>query len=192
VPPAQTAAPTAAALSELIGTWTATTGSWAGYRVVIDVPFFGESEVTGRTQAITGTTEIQPGRGETVIQSAGYVGDLRQLTSGDTLLDNQVRRLLQIDAFPTAEFTITRPVPLPSDDQLRAGAIVPLPGQLSLLGQSREVIVPARFVYSGDRLTVTASIEFRLADFGIPNDQGLFSVADAAAFEFELQLVPGG
>jgi polyisoprenoid-binding protein YceI len=159
---------------------------------VIDVPFFGESEVTGRTPSITGAAEIEPGRGETVIQSGRFVGDLTQLTSGDTLVDNQVRRLLQVDQFPTAEFTILRPVPLPPDDLLRAGAIVPLPGELSLLGQSREVIVPARFLYSGDRLVVTASIEFRLADFGIPNDQGLFSVADGAAFEFELQLTPGG
>lgn len=199
--PSPTAAPTrttsqpptpAVITSELVGRWQTQAGSWAGYRVVIDVPFFGESEVVGRTDAITGSADVQPGRGETLITGGRFVGDLRVLTSGDRIVDNQVRRLLQVDAYPTAEFVITRPVALPPDAQLRAGAIVPLPGRLSLLGQSQEVIVPATFVYDGTTLTVAASIDFALSQFGVSTNQGVFSVADQATFLFELRLERGG
>ena len=178
--------------SELVGVWHPAAGSWAGYRVVIDVAFFGESEVVGRTETISGFSRIEPGRGETVIAEARFVGDLRDLRSGEQLVDNQVRQLLKVDTYPEAEFVITRPVPLPPDEQLRAGAIVPLPGRLTLLGQARDVVVPSRMVINGDQLVVTASIEFNLADFGISSDQGLFTVADQAAFEFELRLERGG
>lgn len=188
-PPAPTQVPVT---SELVGSWQPAAGSWAGYRVLIDVAFFGESEVVGRTEAISGEARIEPGRGETVIAEARFVGDLRELTSGDRIVDEQVRRLLQTDTYPEAEFVTSRPVALPPDEQLRAGAIVPLPGRLTLLGQARDVVVPAQMRISGDQLLITASIGFALSSFGVSSNQGLFTVADDAAFEFELRLERGG
>ena len=69
---------------------------------------------------------------------------------------------------------------------------MPLPGKLSLLGQAREVLVPATITYSGGRLVIAASINFALSDFGVSSDQGLFTVADEATFLFELRLERGG
>jgi len=178
--------------SELVGIWRPADGSWAGYRVVIDVAFFGESEVVGRTTTITGFSRVEPGRGEIVIAEAQFVGDMRDLRSGDQLVDNRVRQLLEVDQYPEAEFIITRPVALPPDDLLRPGVIVSLPGRLTLLGQSRDVVVPSRMAFDGTRWIVTAAIEFNLADFGISTNQGLFTVADRAVFEFELRLERGG
>ena len=127
-----------------------------------------------------------------MITEGEFTGDLTQLTSGDRVVDNQVKRLLQVDTYPTASFVLTRPVPLPSDDELRAGATVPLPGRLSLLGQSREVLVPSTIVLDGDQMIVRASIQFALSDFGVSSDQGLFTVSDQATFLFELHLSRGG
>ncbi|HVA86541.1 MAG TPA: hypothetical protein VNF73_09530, partial [Candidatus Saccharimonadales bacterium] len=42
----------------LVGTWTATTGSTAGYRVAVHVPLVGVSQVHGTTAAITGQFDI--------------------------------------------------------------------------------------------------------------------------------------
>jgi polyisoprenoid-binding protein YceI len=187
-----TAGPSAALANELVGRWLPVAGSWAGYAVTISVPFFGASDVVGRTEGISGFTEIETIRGEQVITRAEFTGDLTQLTSGDRIVDNQVKRLLQVDTYPTASFILTRPVTLPSEDQLRAGATVPLPGQLSLLGESRDVLVPSQIVYDGQQMTVTASIQFALSDFGVSTDQGLFTVSDQATFLFELHLSRGG
>ena len=56
----------------------------------------------------------------------------------------------------------------------------------------RDVLVPARLTLSDDRLVVAASIDFTLSQFGVSGDQGIFTVADDAAFEFELLLGRGG
>ena len=53
---------------------------------------------------------------------------IKKLAHDLATLEAAVKRLLEVDRYPTASFVITSPVALPSEDALRAGATVPTAG----------------------------------------------------------------
>jgi polyisoprenoid-binding protein YceI len=192
-----TIAPTAVAsaaptgpFDSLVGSWTVTSGSSAGYRVTVHVPIFGASQVHGTTQAITGFVQIASIAGSDQIVAADFLGDLRQLQSGNSLLDRQVAQILQTNAFPTSEFRLTQPALLPGDANLAAGIRVVMQGQLTLQGVSKAVVLPATISQTSNGLVIAGSVDFLLSQFGVSGQVGggLATVDDAATFDYTLAL----
>ncbi|WP_337062193.1 YceI family protein [Kineococcus sp. G2] len=178
--------PTAAATDPALeGTW-AVTGGTAGYRV--DEVLNGQDvTVTGRTDRVGGELTVQDGRltaGTVTVDLAGVATD-----SGNR--DAQFRRLLGVDANPTASFTLTAPVPLGGLDVGSALAVT-LPGTLSIAGREQAVEVPATVERTAaGEVTVTGAAPVTWADFGVQApDLGFVSVEDTGTVEFAVTATP--
>ena len=151
------------------------------------MPIFGPTFIRGRTESISGGADIRRSPlGGDVIAAGQFVGDLTKLTSGDVTVDRQVATMLQTDVFPTADFVLSGPVPLPAAADRAIGAPIQLPGRLTLLGKTNEVSVPATIRESGGQLVVEARYDFNPADYGLsgPIGGGVATMGDEATFEF--------
>jgi polyisoprenoid-binding protein YceI len=117
--------------------------------------------------------------------------DLRQLSSGNPTLDQQVALVLQTDLHPMSEFRLTQPASLPFGASLASGAQVTLHGDLTLQGISRPVDLPATITLTPNGLQVVGNVDFLLSSYGVSNQiaGGLATVDDVATFEFSLLLV---
>lgn len=172
------------------GTWTVVVGEnvFAGYR--IQELFGGETikkTATGRTPVVTGTMTVQ-GNQITVVD---LTADLSQLKSSETRRDNSQRNSgLQIDTFPTATFTLTEPISLPSAPAEGSAADVQAVGELTLHGVTRPVTIPLQTSLRDGRINVAGGAPIVLADFEIqPPDSGFVSVDDNGTFEVQLAFV---
>jgi polyisoprenoid-binding protein YceI len=173
----------------LAGTWAVIGGSSAGYGITLTVPFLGTSQVTGQTQAMTGDVRIENVAGVDRIASAHFRADLRQLHSGNSLLDRQVNLLLQTEQYPNSDFDLLYQVDLPPAATLGTPQPIILPGQLTLQGQTRPFTVPATVQLVNDQLVIAAGVDFKLSEFGVSTVVGgVATVDDAARFEFHLVL----
>lgn len=172
---------TATAPASFDGTWVATTGSQAGYRV--DEILFGQNvEAVGRTSNVDGALTIN---GATV-ESAAISIDLASVQSDESRRDSQFRgRIMNVAQYPTATFTLTSPInlgTLPADD---ATVTVPATGELTLHGTKKTVTVDVTAKRSGGTISVQGMIPVVFADYGIPSPSfGPASVEDHGEIEF--------
>ena len=188
-PAASRAPESTAGTSMIAGRWNVASGSWAAYRVTIIVPIFGPTDVSGRTDVISGGADIRRAAGGgDEISDGRFIGDLTQLKSGDPAVDRQVAIILQTDRFPTADFVLKGPIPLPPAADRAGGAQVMLPGTITLLGKTNDVLVPATLTERDGRLTVAARYDFDPGDYGVSSDigGGIATLGDSATFEFSL------
>lgn len=181
--PATTATTTAAATApaSFDGTWVATTGSQAGYRV--DEILFGQSVVAvGRTSNVDGAITI---KGATV-ESAAISIDLASVESDESRRDNQFRgRIMNVAQYPTATFTLTSPIDLGTLPADGATVTVPATGELTLHGTKKTVTVNVTAKRSGGTIAVQGAIPVVFADYGIPSPSfGLAEVEDHGEIEF--------
>lgn len=171
---------TAADSEGLDGTWTATSGSQAGYRV--DEILFGQNATAvGRTTGVTGEMAIA---GSTV-ESATITVDMAGIKSDETRRDNQFRgRIMDVATYPTATFALTTPVELPSS---AAGAAITVPatGQLTLRGTTKTVTFNLEAVQESGAVKVSGSLPIVFAEWGIPSPSfGPVSTEDHGELEF--------
>ena len=63
-----------------------------------------------------------------------------------------------------------------------------LPGAITLLGQTNDVLVPATLTEQDGRLLVAARYDFDPSDYGVSHEigGGLATLGDSATFEFSL------
>jgi len=178
----------------LDGTWTidATTGSLAdgsstygGYRVQEELSGFGANTAVGRTQDVTGSMTIHG----TAITMLDVTVDMTTLQSDRPQRDDQLRqRGLETDRFPTATFTLTRPIEVgrrPKDGEtVEVNAV----GDLTLHGVTKRVSVPIQAAIDGDRIEAIASFDVALADYDIQRPTGflILSIADTGTIELHL------
>jgi polyisoprenoid-binding protein YceI len=146
-----------------------------------------QNDVQARTTAVDGSSVVVAGTGGNVLASSRFTSQTGQLTTGDGVLDDQLRSILETDRYPTATFEQTDAVDLPSARALQAGSQIELHGRLTLHGVTQSVVVPARVSLSGSVMTVDASIPFRLADYGI-HGNGFVSVGETGTMSFHLVL----
>jgi polyisoprenoid-binding protein YceI len=172
------------------GTWTLVAGEnvFAGYR--IQELFGGETikkTATGRTPAVTGTITVQGNQ----ITAVDITADLTELDSGETRRDNSQRDGgLQTNTFPTATFTLTQPIALPSAPAEGVTADIEAVGDLTLHGVTRQVTIPLQTSLTNGRINVAGGAPIVLADFDIdPPDTPFVSVDDNGAFEVQLAFV---
>ncbi len=184
--PATTATTTAAgatatAPASFDGTWVATTGSQAGYRV--DEILFGQSVVAvGRTSNVDGAITI---KGATV-ESAAISIDLASVESDESRRDNQFRgRIMNVAQYPTATFTLKSPIDLGTLPADGATVTVPATGELTLHGTKKTATVNVTAKRSGGTIAVQGAIPVVFADYGIPSPSfGPAEVEDHGEIEF--------
>ena len=184
---ATTGGATADAGTSLDGTWTAGSGSQAGYRVK-EVLFGQETEAVGRTSAVTGELTVSGSE----VSSASFTVDLTQVTSDEDRRDSQFQgRIMETATYPTATFELAEPITLaslPADGTVTASAT----GALTLHGTTRQVTVDVTVQRSGDTVQASGSIPVTFADYNIASPSfGPVTTEDNGEIEFLLALTRG-
>jgi polyisoprenoid-binding protein YceI len=182
------ATPTAPATDPALdGAWTLAAGGTAGYRV--DEVLNGQQiTVTGRTDRVGGDLTVTGGR----LTAATVSVDLASVATDSGQRDNQFRtRVVDVERFPTADFALTRPVPLGGLD-VGATIAVALTGTMTLHGTTRDVTLPATVERTAeDAVTITGSLPLTWSDYGVQApDLGFVSVEDAGTIEFAVTANP--
>ena len=178
------------------GTWNATTGSEAGYRVreqLANLP--AESDAVGRTSDVTGSISVEQAGDGAKLTAGSLTVNTQTIASDEGRRDNRLRSEgLQTDQFPTATFTVTQPVDVPAAALAGTPTDVTLTGDLTLHGVTKSVQIPAQAQLVNGTIQVAGSIAFPLSDYQItaPNVGGfILSIADQGTLEFLVTFAKG-
>ncbi|WP_350348505.1 YceI family protein [Agromyces sp. G08B096] len=171
--------------SDLSGAWTATDGSFAGYRV--DEVLNGtDVTVTGRTSQVTGDLEVEG----LTLTSAAFEVDVASIETDSGNRDEYFRSTaMRVAEFPTASFVLTEPITVDAAPTVGAVQTVQATGDLTLAGVTKPVTVELQAVLNGETGQVAGSIPITFADYGVeaPN-LGFVSVEPDGFVEFSLEL----
>jgi polyisoprenoid-binding protein YceI len=173
----------AAPAGPLGGTWAAGAGSLAGFRVR-ESALGMSGDVTGRTDAVTGTIVISGGQ---VTRAVFRIGLTSITIAGKT--QPQFARSLDTTQHPSATITLARPITLPPAFTTGATITVRAPGRLTLRGTTRPVTVTISARRDGTALQAAGSIPITLSRWGItePASYGIVgSLASHGTAEFLL------
>ncbi|MCW4384235.1 YceI family protein [Salinibacterium sp. SYSU T00001] len=166
---------------ELAGTWTVTSGSYAGYRV--DEVLNGtDVTVTGRTEQVSGTVETS----EMTVTAATITVDVASITTDSSNRDEYFRnRALLVEQYPTATFELAGPIAAPEGASVDEPQTVAATGILTMAGVSRDVTVELVAAVSGSTVQVAGQIPVTFADYGVeaPN-LGFVQVEPSGFVEF--------
>jgi polyisoprenoid-binding protein YceI len=181
--PASGAGSSGASSSGVDGAWKVASGSEAQYRV--NEVLFGQSTTAvGHTSNITGDLTIAG----TTATTGSFSVDLTKVTSDQSQRDQQFHgRIMNTARFPTATFTLTKPIDfgtLPADKvQITESAT----GDLTLHGVTKSVTVPLTARRNGANIEVQGSIPITFADWNIPNpSNGPVTTEDHGSIAFLL------
>jgi len=170
-----------AAPASFDGTWVATTGSQAGYRVK-EVLFGQSTEAVGRTGTVDGALTLSG----TTVRTADISIDLASVQSDKSQRDNQFRnRIMKVTQYPTATFKLTQPIDLATLPADGATVSVPATGELTLHGTKKAITTTISAKRSGGTIEVNGTIPVVFADYGIPNPSfGPAQTEDHGEIEF--------
>ena len=167
------------------GAWAAAAGSVAGFRVR-ESALGMSGDVTGRTDAVTGTIVISGGQ----VTAAVFRIDLTSITiAGKT--QPQFTQSLDTNQRPSATITLARPVILPPAFTSGATITVRATGRLTLRRTTRPVTVMISARRDGTALQAAGSIPITFSRWGItePTSYGIVgSLASHGTAEFLLLL----
>jgi polyisoprenoid-binding protein YceI len=164
--------------------------AYVGYRIK---ELFGDAvlkhEVVGRTPAVTGGLTVVGGR----VTSAVVTADVTKLASDraarDTyILDNG----LQSSKFPTARFTLVKPI-APGAPVTKGAAIhSQASGTLLLHGVTRPMTVAVTACWNGPTINVVGTAPIVLRDYGITPPHTVIADVDShGSIELDLEFAPG-
>jgi polyisoprenoid-binding protein YceI len=159
----------AASADGIDGSWTvAGEGNTAGYRVK-EVLFGQDAEAVGRTSVVTGSLDASG----TTISAVEVVVDMTTIESGESRRDGQFNgRIMSVDEFPTATFTLTEPIELDSLPADGEAISVEATGELTLRGVTQAVTVTLDAVLRGSTIVVNGTIPIDFDDYEIPDASG--------------------
>jgi polyisoprenoid-binding protein YceI len=190
------AASSSVATTGVTGTWNATTGSEAGYRVreqLANLP--AESDAVGRTSDVTGSITLEQPGDAARLTAGTLTVNTQTIASDESRRDNRLRSEgLQTDQYPTATFNVTQPVDVPAAALAGTPTDVTLTGDLTLHGVTKSVQIPAQAQLVNGTIQVAGSITFPLSDYQItaPNVGGfILSIADQGTLEFLVTFAKG-
>ena len=194
--PATSAAPAASSDGSVAGTWNATSGSLAGYRVREQLASLSAaSDAVGRTDQVTGSITLATSGSTTTLTAATITVDTTSIASDESRRDNRMRdEGLQTDTYPTASFTLTQPVEVPAAALAGTASDLTLTGDLTLHGVTKSVQIPAKAQLVDGTVQVQGSLSFPLSDYSIvaPNIGGfIVSIADNGTLEFLVNFSKG-
>jgi polyisoprenoid-binding protein YceI len=177
----------------LAGSWKVGTGSTAGYRV--EETLFGQhNTAVGRTDQVTGTMTIA-GRAVTKahisvdMASVKTVGNHLDNAFGDRRDGQFNGRIMDTATYPTATFSLTKPInlaPVPKDGVIKRYSAT---GKLTLHGTTKVVTIPITARRTGNVIGVQGITTITFADYGIDDPSGgPATVGDSGQLEFVVQL----
>jgi polyisoprenoid-binding protein YceI len=171
------------ASGSLDGTWTAGSGSQAGYRVK-EVLLGQNTEAVGRTTAVTGQLTVSG----TQVTSGSFTVDLTKVTSDEQRRDSQFQgRIMDTATYPTATFKLVQPITLGSLPADGVTVTATASGELTVHGTTKPVTVQVTAQRSGDSFKVSGAIPVTFADYTIPNPSfGPVTTEDHGEIEFLL------
>jgi polyisoprenoid-binding protein YceI len=138
----------------LDGTWTAGSGSVAGYRVK-EVLLGQNTEAIGRTSAVTGKLTVSGGQ----VAGGAFSVDLTRVTSDEQRRDAQFQgRIMETATYPTATFELAEPIELDALPAEGATSSAKASGKLTVHGTTKVVTVQLTVQRSGDSFRVSGSI----------------------------------
>jgi polyisoprenoid-binding protein YceI len=174
------------ASGSLDGTWTAGSGSQAGYRVN-EILFGQTSQAVGRTSAVTGQLVLTG----TQVRSGSFSVDLTKVTSDKQQRDAQFQsRIMDTASYPTATFKLVQPITLGSIPANGATVKATANGQLTLRGTTRPVAFDVTARRNGAGFQVSGSILVTFSDWSIPNPSfGPVTTDNHGRIEFLLTFV---
>ena len=185
---ATTGGATADAGASLDGTWTASSGSQAGYRVK-EVLFGQDTEAVGRTSAVTGELTLSGSE----VASGSFTVDLTRVTSDEERRDSQFQgRIMETATYPTATFELAEPITLAALPADGGTVTTSATGTLTLHGTTRQVTVDVAGQRIGDTVQASGSIPVTFADYDIASPSfGPVTTEDSGEIEFLLALTRG-
>ncbi len=187
------------AAAGISGTWTVDTetgsfdfesadGSFAGFRVKEELASIGGTEAVGRTGEVAGSIDIDG----TTLTSAELEVDMASITTDQSRRDGRVRDALEVQQFPTANFTLTEPVDLGAGAELGEAVAVEAEGEMTIHGVTRETTATLQAQLVDGTAVVVGTVPFTFADYEVekPTAGSVLSVADDATIEFQLLFTP--
>jgi polyisoprenoid-binding protein YceI len=163
------------------GTWTAGTGSTAGYRAK-EVLFGQSTTAVGRTTDVSGTMEIDG----TTVTSTKITVDMTTVTSDQGNRDRQFQgRIMDTATYPTSVFELTKPIELDSIPDEGQTITTPARGKLTLHGTTKEVGIDLTAKRTAGAIQVQGSLPITFDEWGIPAPSfGPAQVEDHGELEF--------
>ncbi len=183
------ATPSSSAPSSVSGVWNVGPGSLAGYRVQ-EVLLGQNATAVGRTTEVWGSVTITG----TSATKGTFSVNMADVVSDQSERNNSFRtRIMDVARYPTATFTLTRPIALgsvPSDGTVRRYAAA---GTLAMHGVTKAVSFSVSAERLGAHIAVLADIPILFSDWDISNPSvgGFVNTADKGTLEVLLRLTQG-
>jgi polyisoprenoid-binding protein YceI len=179
-------------VEDLSGAWEVVPGrgeeaTIAGYRVKEKlVGGVAKTTATGRTTTVEGSVNVVGSK----VTAAHVTVDMTTLKSDKSARDGVlVTQGIETARFPTATFTLTKPLVLP---QITPGKVTTIRahGKLTLHGVTKSVSVPVNLKLTKTNVVVQAALPITMADYAIkpPSIAGIVSVDDHGSLEVLLSL----
>jgi polyisoprenoid-binding protein YceI len=164
-PPTTAAASGADPSGSIDGTWNVASGSQAGYRVK-EVLLGQNTDAVGRTSSVTGSLTISG----TSVSAGSFTVDLTTVKSDESQRDSQFQgRIMNTAQFPTATFTITKPIDLGSLPADKTEVTYTATGDLNLHGVTKSVDAALTARRNGANIEVSGTIPVKFSDYQINN-----------------------
>ena len=166
------------------GKWTVASNSVVGYRVK-EILVGQSTEGVGRTSAIKGSLTL----GDAQVTEAQFSVDMTTLKSDNGTRDSQVNnRILDTATYPTATFTLKRPIALTPEALAGSDFTTQATGTLTLRGVTKDIKLKLIARLANDVIEVNGSIELIFADWSIPDPSiAAIVVEDRGQLEFLLR-----
>jgi polyisoprenoid-binding protein YceI len=170
------------------GTWKVGAGSTTGYRVH-EILAGQSTTAVGRTNSVTGDIVISG----SAVTTGSFTVDMTTVKSNKSQRDGQFqRRIMQTATYPTATFTLTKPIELGSAPAVGKTVTPTATGNLTLHGTTKSVTFALQAVRNGNTIKVQGSIPVTFSDYNIssPSLAGFVTVDNNGTMEFLLDFVP--
>jgi polyisoprenoid-binding protein YceI len=167
------------------GTWKSGSGSYAGYRVH-EVLQGQDVNVVGRTKQVEGTVKVDDGK----LSDATVTVQVGKISTPEAARDAYFRdTALQTDEYPTATFTVTKPVDV-AEALDGSTQDVTLTGDLTMHGVTKSVQADAQVaVGKSGSVQVAGKVPVTFQDYGVKAPSlGFVTVDDKGSVEFSLAL----
>lgn len=167
--------------------------STASYTAQEELASVGAAEAVGTTNAIIGSIlfddEGMP------LECSNFAVDMRTLVSDESRRDNYLRsNTLESDAYPYATFVVASVEGLDGPIEDGETAAVQLQGDLTLRDVTQPVTWEAELTRDGETLTGTATLTFRIEDYGMekPIVGPVVSIGDEIVLNIEITAAAEG
>jgi polyisoprenoid-binding protein YceI len=179
----------------IAGTWTVdtsigefsfedSTGTFVGFRVEEELSGIGSTTAVGRTPEVSGTMTIDG----TTVTAVSVEANMDAITTNDSRRDDNARRALDTDEFPTATFVLTQPIELGDAAASGEPVAVTAVGDLTIHGTTLPVEIPLDARLVDGVVVVVGSLDIVFADYGVsvPDAPIVVSAEDHGVIELQL------